>query len=283
MSRLRPRRGLRRAHHVAAAARAAHRHDRPRAVPGAGRGPRRAAGGARTAPLRELRLPAARSRGADRGRGGPAARRPAAGAHRVPRTVRHRRATSAIRRPPRRRSTTAGWIRAISGYRADGELFVTGRRKDIIMKAGRNLYPQEVEEIVGATSGHPEGVRGRLRRAGSRHRDRAPGRRRREPRDRAVGHGCASRRPSWTGWWRRSACPPDVVVIAEPRSVLKTSSGKIRRERDPRGLRRGDARAAAVDAGPVARGCSPAISARAPGARERGRRRSSSRSTSHRC
>lgn len=38
-------------------------------------------------------------------------------------------------------------------YRAEGEIFVTGRRKDIIIKAGRNLYPQEVEETVGEIPG----------------------------------------------------------------------------------------------------------------------------------
>jgi len=38
-------------------------------------------------------------------------------------------------------------------YWAEGELFVTGRRKDIIIKAGRNLYPQEVEGIVGEIPG----------------------------------------------------------------------------------------------------------------------------------
>ena len=40
---------------------------------------------------------------------------------------------------------------------ADGELFITGRRKDLIKKAGRNLYPQEVEEIVGALPGIRKG------------------------------------------------------------------------------------------------------------------------------
>jgi 1-acyl-sn-glycerol-3-phosphate acyltransferase len=42
-------------------------------------------------------------------------------------------------------------------YRAEGELFVTGRRKDMIIKAGRNLYPQEVEEIVGEIPGIRKG------------------------------------------------------------------------------------------------------------------------------
>jgi long-subunit acyl-CoA synthetase (AMP-forming) len=49
-----------------------------------------------------------------------------------------------------------GWMDSGDlGYWADGELYVTGRRKDIIVKAGRNLYPQEIEEVV--TSWHPRG------------------------------------------------------------------------------------------------------------------------------
>ena len=43
------------------------------------------------------------------------------------------------------------------GYWADGELFVTGRRKDIIIKAGRNLHPQEIEELVGDVPGVRKG------------------------------------------------------------------------------------------------------------------------------
>ncbi|HEX5738784.1 MAG TPA: AMP-binding protein, partial [Hydrogenophaga sp.] len=38
-------------------------------------------------------------------------------------------------------------------YLADGEVFVTGRVKDIVIRAGRNLYPQEIEEAVGEVPG----------------------------------------------------------------------------------------------------------------------------------
>ena len=47
-----------------------------------------------------------------------------------------------------------GWLDSGDlAYWADGELFITGRAKDIIIKAGRNLYPHEIEEIVGRIAG----------------------------------------------------------------------------------------------------------------------------------
>ncbi len=43
------------------------------------------------------------------------------------------------------------------GYEAGGELFITGRSKDIILKAGRNLYPLEIETAVGELEGVRKG------------------------------------------------------------------------------------------------------------------------------
>ena len=42
-------------------------------------------------------------------------------------------------------------------YRADGEIYVTGRVKDIIIKGGRNLYPHEVEELAAHAGGIRKG------------------------------------------------------------------------------------------------------------------------------
>src|SRR3569623_162068 len=43
------------------------------------------------------------------------------------------------------------------GYLVDGEIFITGRVKDIIIRAGHNIYPYELEEAVGAIAGIRQG------------------------------------------------------------------------------------------------------------------------------
>ena len=39
------------------------------------------------------------------------------------------------------------------GYLAEGEVYVVGRLKDLIINGGKNLYPADLEEIAGATPG----------------------------------------------------------------------------------------------------------------------------------
>jgi acyl-CoA synthetase (AMP-forming)/AMP-acid ligase II len=42
------------------------------------------------------------------------------------------------------------------GYISDGELFVTGRRKDLIIVGGKNVYPQDLERLASEVPGvHP--------------------------------------------------------------------------------------------------------------------------------
>jgi len=42
------------------------------------------------------------------------------------------------------------------GYLADGEIYVTGRKKEIIIVGGKNIYPQDLEELASEISGvHP--------------------------------------------------------------------------------------------------------------------------------
>ena len=122
-----------------------------------------------------------------------------------------------------------GWMDSGDlGYRGEGELYITGRRKDLIIKAGRNLYPQEVEELVGDVPdirkgcvaafgvGDPSIGTERLIVVAESRADRPEDRTRLEAavRERVVD---------------ALGLPPDAVLIARPGSVLKTSSGKIRR------------------------------------------------------
>jgi fatty-acyl-CoA synthase len=50
-----------------------------------------------------------------------------------------------------------GWyLTGDLGYLAGGELYVTGRKKEIIIVGGKNIYPQDLEELAGEVAGvHP--------------------------------------------------------------------------------------------------------------------------------
>jgi acyl-CoA synthetase (AMP-forming)/AMP-acid ligase II len=46
-----------------------------------------------------------------------------------------------------------GWYRSGDlGFLLEGELYVVGRKKDLLIIGGENIYPQDIEEIVGS---HP--------------------------------------------------------------------------------------------------------------------------------
>jgi len=114
-------------------------------------------------------------------------------------------------------------------YLVNGDVYLTGRAKDIIIKAGRNIYPQEIERAVGDI----EGVRtGCVAVFGST--DKASGTERlvvmaetreQEPEARAE---LRQRIEQVAGDILGE--PPDDVALVEPQAVLKTSSGKIRRD-----------------------------------------------------
>ena len=47
-----------------------------------------------------------------------------------------------------------GWYRTGDmGYIADGEVYIVGRLKDLIINAGKNIYPQDIEAIVNTVQG----------------------------------------------------------------------------------------------------------------------------------
>jgi 1-acyl-sn-glycerol-3-phosphate acyltransferase len=122
-----------------------------------------------------------------------------------------------------------GWMDSGDlGYQVDGELFVTGREKDLIIQGGRNLCAEEIEAITSSVSGVrpncvaafgvPDPATGTERVVVvAETRDQDPARR--EALQRAVRDALVT----------SIGTPPDVIVIADPKTVLKTSSGKIRR------------------------------------------------------
>lgn len=120
-----------------------------------------------------------------------------------------------------------GWLESGDlGYLADGELYLTGRKKDLIIKGGRNLYPHEIEAIAG----HVAGVRtGCVVAFGAP--DEASGTEKlvvvAEARDQAR---VAKIMQEITRAVSESVgIPPDIVRIVPVHSIPKTSSGKLRR------------------------------------------------------
>jgi 1-acyl-sn-glycerol-3-phosphate acyltransferase len=123
----------------------------------------------------------------------------------------------------------AGWMDSGDlGYLAGGELHVTGRSKDIIIKAGRNLYPQEIEDLVGGVTGIRRGCVAAFGVP-----DPGTGTERLVILAETRAHEAEAREGMRAAVIDRVVdaigLPPDTVVIAAPGAVLKTSSGKIRR------------------------------------------------------
>lgn len=113
-------------------------------------------------------------------------------------------------------------------YLSEGNLYVTGRTKDIIIRAGRNLYPHELEEAVGDI---PEIRKGRVAVFGAS--DTKTGTERlivlaeTRKKDKAALEQLRKRVNEIS--MELIGGPADDVVLARPNTVLKTSSGKVRR------------------------------------------------------
>jgi acyl-CoA synthetase (AMP-forming)/AMP-acid ligase II len=126
-----------------------------------------------------------------------------------------------------------GWLHTGDlGYLADGQLYVTGRTKDIIIRHGRNYYPQDIETAVATVAGISKGGAAAFSIEGdgdtkvvvlaeTRARDA-------QLREEMVRH-------------IRTRCHdaflfgPDSIVLVVPGSIPRTTSGKIRR-RESRNL-----------------------------------------------
>jgi fatty-acyl-CoA synthase len=123
--------------------------------------------------------------------------------------------------------TADGWLRTGDlGYLADGELVVTGRAKDVIILAGRNIYPDEVERAAARADGVRPGNavafsyqrRGPLGSEGLAV----------AVETRADNHGVI--RKSVTDQVQAAlGLTPHAVVVLPPGSLPKTPSGKLQR------------------------------------------------------
>ncbi len=121
------------------------------------------------------------------------------------------------------------WLRTGDrGYMVAGEIYLTSRTKDMIIRGGRNLYPYEAEAIVGDIPGIRKGC---VAVFGST--DPASGTERvvlvAESHEREETQLESLRDQARDAAGDVLGVPPDEVVIAPPHTVLKTSSGKIRR------------------------------------------------------
>ena len=114
------------------------------------------------------------------------------------------------------------------GYLAAGELYVTGRLKDIIIRRGQHIYPDEVERAVGELAGVRKGcvvafgtkdaatqTEKLIVLAETRYTD---------PAARAQLTARVNQRVV-----DNLGEPPEEILLAPPHTVLKTSSGKLRR------------------------------------------------------
>lgn len=120
------------------------------------------------------------------------------------------------------------WDSGDLGYFAEGDLFITGRKKDLIIKAGRNYYPAEIEEVVSQVTGVRKGcvaafgvedatlateklvVVAETQLVDEKKLDQI----RKEIIDKVIA---------------QIAIPPDEVILVPPQTIPKTSSGKLRR------------------------------------------------------
>jgi 1-acyl-sn-glycerol-3-phosphate acyltransferase len=151
-------------------------------------------------------------------------------------------ATSGYFRNPEdtRRLFDGEWLNSGDlAYIAGGDVYLTGRLKDLIIRAGRNIYPHELEEAIGNLSGIRKGC---VAAFGSPEPDSGTERLVvvAETRETDATVREQLRRQIDTTVVDLLGTPADDVVLAPPQTVPKTSSGKVRRAACRERYERGD-------------------------------------------
>lgn len=120
-----------------------------------------------------------------------------------------------------------GWLDSGDlAYWAEGDLFITGRAKDVIIKAGRNLYPQEIEQVAGQVAGVRPGcvvAFGATDERSGTERLVVVAEIRSDADAKRVSKELSAAVQEAVG------LPPDIIELVPPQSIPKTSSGKLRR------------------------------------------------------
>jgi 1-acyl-sn-glycerol-3-phosphate acyltransferase len=113
-------------------------------------------------------------------------------------------------------------------YIVNGDIYLTGRIKDMIIRAGRNIYPHELEEVLGNIDNVRKGCIAVFASA-----DQRTGTERlivmAETRLSDADDIGRLKEQMVQSSIKILEMPPDEIVLVPPRTVPKTSSGKIRR------------------------------------------------------
>ncbi|WP_080713339.1 AMP-binding protein [Coxiella burnetii] len=119
------------------------------------------------------------------------------------------------------------WATGDLGYLAEGELFITGRKKDLIIKAGRNYHPTEIEAMASLAEGvrkscvaafgvadEKRGTEKLIIVAETKEDKKIHPEIKKEIVDKVIS---------------QIGIPPDEILLVPPHTLPKTSSGKLRR------------------------------------------------------
>lgn len=114
------------------------------------------------------------------------------------------------------------------GYFADGDIFITGRDKDLIIRAGRNIHPHEIEDLIGDIE---EVHKGGVVVFGSTDKSSGTERIVIAAETDVAGPDALEQLRDRIGTAANDVLgmPPDTIVFIAPESIPKTPSGKIRR------------------------------------------------------